>query len=46
MPNLLLDPSERSVLMAKVRSKNTKPELVAFRELRARGVSFQKHYER
>jgi DNA mismatch endonuclease, patch repair protein len=46
VPNVLLDPSERSALMARIRSKNTKPELVAFAELRARGISFQRHYDK
>ena len=44
MPNLLFEPSKRSALMASIKSKDTKPELVAFAELRARGVNFQKHY--
>jgi len=30
--------------MSKIRSKNTKAELVVFRELRKRKVYFQKHY--
>lgn len=46
MPNLLFDPTKRSALMSSVRSKNTKPEQIAFAELRARGVPFRKHYER
>ena len=46
MPNLLLDPSKRSELMASIRSKNTKPELIAFSELQRRGVRFQRHYDR
>ena len=45
VPNILLDPSKRSALMASIRSKNTKPELIAFLELRRRGVGFQRHYE-
>ena len=45
MPNLLLDPSNRSAVMASIRSKNTKPELIAFLELRRRGVRFQRHYD-
>lgn len=32
--------------MAAIRQKNTKPELMVFRELRKRGVYFQKHYKR
>lgn len=46
MPNLLTDPAERSALMALIRSKNTKPELIVFAELRARRISFRVHYER
>lgn len=30
--------------MSRIRSKDTKPEMVAFRYLRANGVYFQKHY--
>jgi len=32
--------------MSKIRSKNTKPEVLVFRELRKRGIYFQKHYKR
>ena len=32
--------------MARIRSKNTKPELLAFAELTARKVPFKRHYER
>jgi DNA mismatch endonuclease (patch repair protein) len=46
VPNLLLDPSNRSALMSSIRGKNTKPELIVFAELRSRGVRFQRHYER
>jgi DNA mismatch endonuclease (patch repair protein) len=46
MPNLLLDASQRGAVMRSIRGKNTKPELIAFAELRARGVTFQRHYER
>ena len=46
MPNLLFDPSERSALMSSIKSKNTKPELIAFTALRKRGISFQRHYDR
>jgi len=31
--------------MSKIRSQNTKVELLVFRELRKRGVYFQKHYK-
>jgi DNA mismatch endonuclease (patch repair protein) len=46
VPNLLLDPSERGRMMSRIRSKNSAMELVVFREMRKRGVHFQKHYER
>lgn len=32
--------------MSKIRSKNTKVESLAFRELRKRGIYFQKHYNK
>ncbi len=32
--------------MSKIRSKNTKPELIVFRELRKRKVYFQKYYRK
>ncbi len=32
--------------MSSIRSKNTKVEILVFRELRKRGVYFQKHYKR
>ncbi len=32
--------------MSKIRSQNTKAELLVFRELRYRGVYFQKHYKK
>ena len=37
---------KRSEIMSKIRSKNTKAEVLVFRELRKRGVYFQKHYKR
>ncbi len=46
MPNMLTDPTRRSALMSSIRSKNTKPELLVFKELRARKVYFQRHYDR
>ncbi|MFH1047033.1 MAG: very short patch repair endonuclease [Patescibacteria group bacterium] len=39
-------PDVRSRLMAKIRSKNTKIELLVFRALRQRKIYFQKHYRR
>ncbi len=37
---------KRSEIMSKIRSKNTKAEVLVFRELRRRGVYFQKHYKK
>lgn len=37
---------KRSEIMSRIRSKNTKPEVLIFRELRKRGIYFQKHYKR
>jgi DNA mismatch endonuclease (patch repair protein) len=37
---------KRSELMSKIRSKNTGIEKVVFREIRKRGIYFQKHYGR
>jgi DNA mismatch endonuclease, patch repair protein len=36
---------KRSEIMSKIRSKNTKAELLVFKELRKKGVNFQKHYK-
>jgi len=36
----------RSNIMRSIKSKNTKIELVVFRELRKRGVYFQRHHKR
>lgn len=46
MPNILLDPTQRSSLMASIHSKNTKPEMIVFDELERRGVRFRRHYEK
>lgn len=35
---------KRSEVMSKIRSKNTKIELLVFRALRKQGIYFQKHY--
>ena len=35
---------KRSDIMSKIRSKNTKIELLVFKELRKRKIYFQKHY--
>jgi len=37
---------KRSEVMSKIRSKNTKAEVLVFRELRRRGIYFQKHYNK
>jgi len=37
---------KRSEIMSKIRGKNTKVELLVFRELRKKGIYFQKHYKR
>jgi DNA mismatch endonuclease (patch repair protein) len=37
---------KRSEIMSKIRSKNTKAEVLVFRELRRRCIYFQKHYNR
>lgn len=39
-----LTPEQRSKNMAKIGSKNTKPEILIFEELEKRGVKFEKHY--
>ncbi|KKQ61077.1 MAG: mismatch endonuclease Vsr protein [Parcubacteria group bacterium GW2011_GWE2_38_18] len=36
---------KRSEIMSKIRGKNTKVELAVFRELRRRGVYFQRYYK-
>lgn len=42
----VFSPEKRSEIMSKIRSKNTKAEIVVFRELRKRNIYFQKHYKR
>ena len=44
MPDKFLK-EKRSLIMSKIRSKNTKIEVNVFRELRKRGIYFQKHYK-
>jgi DNA mismatch endonuclease (patch repair protein) len=39
-------PEIRSKIMANIKGKNTKPEVIVFRYLRQRGIYFQKHYKR
>lgn len=37
---------KRSEIMSHIRSKNTKAEIIVFKELNRRGVYFQKHYKK
>jgi len=37
---------KRSEIMSRIRSKNTKAEVLVFKELRRKGIYFQKHYKR
>jgi len=39
-------PKKRSEVMSRIRSKNTKAELIAFSYLKRSGIYFQKHYKR
>ncbi|MFA6532575.1 MAG: very short patch repair endonuclease [Patescibacteria group bacterium] len=39
-----LSKKARSANMAAIKSKNTKPELIVFKELKKRGLKFKKHY--
>jgi DNA mismatch endonuclease (patch repair protein) len=45
MPDIF-DPQKRSEVMSKIRSKNTKAEVMVFKYLRQQKVYFQKHYKR
>ena len=45
MPDIF-DRQKRSEIMSKIRSKNTKAELIVFRYLRQNKIYFQKHYNR
>lgn len=45
MPDIF-SPSKRSEIMAKIRSKNSNAEKIAFRYLRKEGVYFQRHYKK
>lgn len=42
----VFDAKKRSEIMSRIRSKNSRAELTAFRYLRKQGVYFQKHYAR
>ena len=37
---------KRSEIMSKIRSSNTKVEMLVFNELKKRGIYFQKHYKK
>lgn len=39
-------PKKRSEIMSKIRSKNTRVEVLVFKELQRRKIYFQKHYKR
>ena len=39
-------PKKRSKIMSKIRSQNTKAEILVFKELQRRKIYFQKHYKR
>jgi DNA mismatch endonuclease (patch repair protein) len=41
-----LDKEKRSEIMSRIRSKDTKAELVVFRYLRQQNIYFQKHYSK
>lgn len=41
---MLHDPDARSAIMRSIKSKNTKPELLVFREMRRRRIWFQPNY--
>lgn len=40
----VFDKNKRSEIMASIRSKNTKAEILTFQYLRKNGIYFQKHY--
>jgi DNA mismatch endonuclease (patch repair protein) len=42
----IFDKAKRSEIMALIKGKNTKPELLVFRFLRSEKIHFQKHYKR
>lgn len=42
----IYDSAKRSKIMASIKSKNTKPELLVFKYLRSQKVYFQRHYKR
>ncbi len=42
----VFDKEKRSEIMSHIKSKNTKAEMLVFKELRRRGIYFQKHYKK
>lgn len=42
----IFDRKKRSEIMSKIRSENTKAEMIAFSYLRKNGVYFQRHYKK
>jgi DNA mismatch endonuclease (patch repair protein) len=42
----VFDPAKRSEIMSKIRSENTRAEMLAFAYLRKEGIYFQRHYSR
>jgi DNA mismatch endonuclease (patch repair protein) len=42
----VFDKAKRSEVMSRIKAKNTKAELIAFKYLRKQGVYFQKHYSK
>lgn len=42
----VFDSAKRSEVMSRIRSKNTKPELIVFSYLRKQKVYFQRHYKK
>jgi DNA mismatch endonuclease Vsr len=42
----VFDPGKRSEVMAKIRSKNTKSEVLVFNYLRKNKIYFRKHYDK
>lgn len=45
MPDMF-SPEKRSEIMSRIRSKNTRAEIIVFRYLRKHKIYFQKHYTR
>jgi DNA mismatch endonuclease (patch repair protein) len=41
----IFNPKKRSEIMSLIKAKNTKPEILVFKYLRANNIYFQKHYK-